>query len=145
MPDILLEAYINAPADKLYTALTEQEGIRSWWSQQAEAAPQVGTVSDVRFYNGGIIMKLEVEKLTPNSQVVWKPLSGVPDWPGTLVTWDLSPMENGQTKLLFGHRDFASNDGSLPYSTYNWAWYIISLKKYVETGVGSPHTGDPNT
>ena len=28
---------------------------------------------------------------------------------------------------------------------FNWAWYIISLKKYLETGSGSPHTGAPNT
>jgi uncharacterized protein YndB with AHSA1/START domain len=145
MPDVLLEAHISAPADTLYKALTEQEGIRSWWSLQTNAEPKVGTVSEVKFYNGGIVMQLEVETLAPNSQVVWKPISGVPDWPGTRVTWDLSPMENGQTKLLFGHRDFANADGSLPFTGFNWAWYIISLKKYAETGTGSPHTGDPNT
>jgi uncharacterized protein YndB with AHSA1/START domain len=37
MPDILLEATINAPPEKLYQALTEQEGIRAWWTQQATA------------------------------------------------------------------------------------------------------------
>ena len=68
-------------------------------------------------------------------------MSGVPDWPGTRVTWDLTPVEGG-TKLLFGHRDFASCEGSLPMTGFNWAWYIISLKKYAETGTGSPHTGD---
>jgi uncharacterized protein YndB with AHSA1/START domain len=144
MPDILFEAPINAPPETIYRALTEQEGIRSWWTLQANAKPEVGTVSEFRFYNGQIVLQLEVEHLQPNSQVVWKAVSGVPDWPGTKVTWDLIPTERG-TKLLFGHRDFASSEGSLPYTGYNWAWYIISLKKYVETGTGSPHTGDPNT
>ncbi|MEP7291308.1 MAG: SRPBCC domain-containing protein [Chloroflexota bacterium] len=144
MPDILFEVPINAPADQLYQALTEQSGLRSWWTQAANAQPTVGTVSEFSFYNGGVNLHLEVEQLEPNQRVVWKPVSGVPDWPGTRVTWDLIPTDTG-TKLLFGHRNFASAEGSLPYSGYNWAWYIISLKKYVETGVGSPHTGDATT
>ena len=144
MPDILFEAMINAPPDKLYKALTEQEGIRSWWTQQATAAPKVGSTSEFGFYGGQVLMHIEVAQLDPNRKVVWKPIDGVPDWPGTRVTWDLIPT-NGGTKLLFGHRDFASSEGSLPQTGFNWAWYIISLKRYAETGTGSPHTGDPNT
>lgn len=144
MPDILFEAPINAAPETLYRALTEQDEIRLWWTQQANAKPEVGSVGEFRFYNGQIVMQLEVERLQPNSQVVWKPLSGVPDWGGTKITWDLIPTEQG-TKLLFAHRDFASSEGSLPYTNYNWAWYIISLKKYAETGTGTPHTGDANT
>ncbi len=144
MPDILLEATIFAPPETLYTALTEQEGLRSWWTQQATAAPKVGSTSEFRFYNGQVVMQLEVEQLEPSRRVAWKPISGVPDWAGTEVTWDLTPVDGG-TKLLFGHRDFASYEGSLPMTGFNWAWYIISLKKYAETGVGSPHTGEMNT
>lgn len=144
MPDILFEVPINAPADKLYQALTDQQGLRSWWTQAANAQPKVGTVSEFSFYNGGVNLHLEVDQLEANQRVVWKAVSGVPDWPGTSITWDLVPTETG-TKLLFGHLNFASVEGSLPYTGYNWAWYIISLKKYVETGVGSPHTGDANT
>ena len=144
MPDILFEVPINAPSEKLYKALTEQSGLRSWWTLAATAEPKLGTVSEFVFYNGGVVLRLEVDQLDPNRRVVWKAVSGVPDWPGTSVTWDLVPTETG-TKLLFGHKDFASAEGSLPYTGYNWAWYIISLKKYAETGVGSPHTGDPTT
>ena len=144
MPDIMMEVPINAAPEKLYRALTEQEGIRSWWTQQADYVPMIGSVSEFRFYNGGVVLRLELAETEANRKVVWKAVSGVPDWPGTSVIWDFVPVENG-TKLLFSHRDFPSSDGSLPYTTYNWAWYIISLKKYAETGTGSPHTGDPNT
>ena len=144
MPDIMMEVPINAAPETLYHALTEQEAIRSWWTQQADYAPKIGSVSEFRFYNGGVVLRLELAEQEANRKVVWKAVSGVPDWPGTSVIWDLVPVENG-TKLLFSHRDFPSSDGSLPYTTYNWAWYIISLKKYAETGTGSPHTGDPTT
>ena len=72
MPDILREATIFAPPDKIYTALTEQDGIRSWWTQQANAAPKIGSVTEVKFYNGQVVMQIEVEQLDPN-RVVWAP------------------------------------------------------------------------
>ncbi|MEO8397650.1 MAG: SRPBCC domain-containing protein, partial [Chloroflexota bacterium] len=75
MPDILLEATINTAPDKVYAALTDQEAIRSWWTQQATAVPKVGTVSEFGFYGGQVLMKMEVAKLEAN-KVVWKPLSG---------------------------------------------------------------------
>jgi len=143
MPDILIEVTVQQSPDKVYKALTEQDGIASWWTTGAKVQPQVGTISEFPFYDGQILMKMEVAELEPQ-HVEWKALSGVPDWPGTRVTWDLSPAEQG-TRVQFGHRDFASTDGSLPFSTYNWAWYMVSLKEYVETGTGRPHTGAANT
>ena len=144
MADILHEVTIAAPPDTIYKAITEQNGLRSWWTQQATAKPQVGTVSEFGFYGGQVLMQLEVTDLTPSQHAEWKSISGVPDWQGTRVTWDLTPVENG-TKLLFGHRNFASTDGSYAMTNFNWGWYLISLKRYAETGTGSPHTGEPNT
>ena len=68
MPDILLEATINASPEKVYQALTEQEGIRSWWTQQASAVPKVGTVSEFGFYGGQVLMKMEVTQIEPNKR-----------------------------------------------------------------------------
>jgi uncharacterized protein YndB with AHSA1/START domain len=144
MPDILHEVIIDAPPDKVYQALTEQSGLTSWWTVDAVAKPELGSVSEFGFFNRQVLMQMEVAKLDRGRNVQWKPLSGVPDWPGTRVTWDLTPTDQG-TKLLFGHRDFASADGSLPTTSYNWAWYLISLKKYIETGTGNPHTNAPGT
>ena len=52
MPDILLEATINTHPDKVYQALTDQEGIRAWWTQQASAAPKVGRCRNLVFTGG---------------------------------------------------------------------------------------------
>jgi hypothetical protein len=54
------------------------------------------------------------------------------------VTWDLTPVEEG-TKLLFGHRDYAMTEGSFASVSYNWAWFLTSLKQYIETGTGTPY------
>jgi uncharacterized protein YndB with AHSA1/START domain len=144
MPDILHEVPINGTPEKIYQALTDQSGLRAWWTTAASAQPKVGTVSEFEFYGGQIHMKIKVDEIRPE-HISWSPLEGVPDWPGTQITWDISPGENGGTKLLFGHRNFGSYEGSFAYTNFNWGWYLSSLKAYVESGVGKPHTGDPNT
>jgi uncharacterized protein YndB with AHSA1/START domain len=144
MPDLLHEVTIQGSPEKVYKALTEQDGLKSWWTIDAAAQPKEGSTAQFKFYGGQVDLQFTVDELKPGSRVAWSPISGVPDWGGTHVTWDLTAVENG-TKLMFGHRDFASYDGSFAYTNFNWGWYLISLKRYVETGKGTPHTGDPNT
>jgi uncharacterized protein YndB with AHSA1/START domain len=144
MPDILHEVTIMGPSEKIAQAITQQAGLRAWWTEQAKAEPKPGTISEFQFYGGQVTMKIKVDNIAPN-HIQWSPQEGVPDWKGTRITWDMSPGDNGGTKLLFGQRDFASPDGSYAMSNFNWAWYLISLKAYIETGTGKPHTGQPGS
>ncbi len=64
---------------------------------------------------------------------------GPPDWADTTITWTLSENE-GQTVLSFAHSGFASTEGNFAGINFNWGWYIISLKFYLEKGKGMPHT-----
>jgi uncharacterized protein YndB with AHSA1/START domain len=138
MPDILLETMIKASPEKIYKALTEQSGLASWWTTDTLAQPKVGTVSEFKFYGGKGHFKIRVNELEPGKKVYWAPLQGPPDWTGTRITWDLTPVEGG-TKVVFGHRDYESVEGSFPSVGYQWAGYFISLKAYLESGKGTPH------
>ena len=144
MPAILHELTIDAPPERVYEAITEQAGLAAWWTNFASAQAKVGTISEFSFYGGQVLMRMEITALEPPRRVDWKALAGAPDWPGTRITWELSPADNG-TKILFGHRDYASTGGSFASVNYNWAWYLTSLKAYLETGQGNPHTGAPGT
>jgi uncharacterized protein YndB with AHSA1/START domain len=141
MPDILHEVTIKASPEKVYKALTEQSELAAWWTRDATAQPEVGTVSEFKFMGGQMTFKIRIDALEPNRQISWTPLQGAPDWPGTRITWDLTPVDGG-TKVLFGHRDYASTEGSFANVSYNWAGYLISLKHYLETGKGAPHPDD---
>ena len=138
MADILHELTIKASPAHVYAAITEQSGLAAWWTRDATAQPAVGTVSMFQFGGGQVTMKIRVDELEPGRKVTWTPLEGVPDWPGTRVTWDLAPTDGG-TKVLFGHRGYASTGGSFANVSYNWAGYLISLKHYLESGKGAPH------
>jgi uncharacterized protein YndB with AHSA1/START domain len=140
MPDALLEVPISAPPQRVYQAITEQAGLASWWTPDvSNAEPRIGSVAEFRF-GGGYVTKMEVATLEPDRRVVWNVRQGVPEWTNTRVTWDLEPTERG-TSLRFAHRDYPSTDGSFASVTFNWAWYLASLKTYVEKGQGWP--GDP--
>jgi len=143
MPDILHEVTINGSVDKIYEAITTTHGLQSWWTFEATTEPTVGGVMAINFSVFDVHMKFTVDKLAAQ-HVTWTPTEGVPDWTGTHVTWDMTPTERG-TKVLFGHRNFTTTDGSFAYTSFTWAWYLISLKELIETGKGRPHNGDPTT
>lgn len=140
MPDVLLEVPISAPRERVYETITEQAGVASWWTPDVvNAEPKVGSVAEFRF-GGGYVTKMEVAALEPGRRVVWTVRHGVPGWANTSVSWDLTPTERGTT-LRFAHRDYPSIEGSFANVTFNWAWYLASLKTYLEKGQGWP--GDP--
>jgi uncharacterized protein YndB with AHSA1/START domain len=136
MPEILLEVPTTATPDKVYEALTTQQGLARWWTPEVVAKPAVGSVAEFVF-PGGYMVKMGIAALEPGRAVQWTVQQGAPDWAGTRITWDLTPVEGG-TRIRFGHREWASTEGSFPYTAWNWAWYLTSLKEYLETGRGRP-------
>lgn len=135
MANILFELSINAPSADVYAALTQEKGIMGWWTKSATIKAEVGSLAEFRFGPGAL--QFEVNQLQPGKLVVWKTVQGQPDWTGTKVRFELEDSDGG-TKLRFGHRDFASEDGSFASTAYNWAYFILSLKSYLETGKGTP-------
>ena len=139
MADILHEVTIGASPAKVYEALTDQGDLQAWWTEHAKARAETGTVSEFSFYGGMAVFKLSVDTLAAAEKVYWSVQQGPPGWENTHITWDLTEVE-GQTKVLLGHRDWATTEGLYANSSYNWAWYLTSLKSYLETGTGTPHT-----
>ena len=53
MVDILHRVGINSPADKVFTALSDEKGLAGWWSKNAKASPVLGAVNQFRFGENG--------------------------------------------------------------------------------------------
>jgi uncharacterized protein YndB with AHSA1/START domain len=139
MADVLHQVGIQAPPSQIYKALTEEEGLKSWWSEHSRIEPTVGSVASVSFYNNAVTFKLKISELVPNSKVVWAVEAGPPDWANTTITWTISEHE-GQSMLHLAHRGFASTEGNFAAVNYNWGWYVTSIKFLLEKGEGMPHT-----
>jgi uncharacterized protein YndB with AHSA1/START domain len=137
MPDVLLELPIAATPEQVFSAITERAELSSWWTPDVVAEPKVGSIGEFRFRGGQFVVKMEITALEPGRTVGWAVRQGAPEWAGTSVTWDLWPLDAG-TKVRFGHRGYASVDGSFASVAFNWAWYLASLKDYLEMGQGRP-------
>ena len=141
MPDILHQITIQAPPEEVYAAITEEDGLSSWWTSDVDAEPEEGTQAKFRFEGGMVAMLMRIDRLQPGRAVEWSvDEPSPPEWEGTRVTWQLTPTDEG-TELLFGHRGWESTDGAYPSINYNWSYYLTSLKQYLETGEGFPHAG----
>lgn len=140
MADILHMVPIQASPQAVYAAITTEEGLKRWWTDDVSAEPREGSTAIFRFEGGQVAFHMEVDNLEPAEAVEWSVQDPAPpEWGGTRVTWHIRRGDDGNTQLLFGHRNWASTENSFPAINYNWGYYLTSLKEYLEKGEGFPH------
>ncbi|WP_313533082.1 SRPBCC family protein [Sphingobacterium athyrii] len=128
---------IKVSVEKVYRAITTQEGLAGWWTPDTNAVAAIGSV--LRFGFGPDYFKeMEVLALRPYSLVVWKCKAGYEEWIGTTLTFELTPHQKGCT-LLFHHDGWANFSGEFASCSYDWALFFRSLKFFCETGKGFPY------
>ena len=142
MPEIRIELRIASPPDKIYQALTRQEGLAGWWTRDVSAEPKVGSVAQFGFNKRQFLIKMRVDELNPPSEVKWHCVGDHPEWKDTHVVFELKP-DTGGTLLRLVHSGWRSSDGILGACTYGWATHMTSLKSLAETGTGAPQTDSP--
>jgi uncharacterized protein YndB with AHSA1/START domain len=133
--DIVHSVDIETTPDRLYEAITTQEGLAGWWTPQVEAEPMMGALNEFHFT--GTTLTFRVDQLEPARHVAWSSVQVPPDWEGTQVLFDITP-EDDTVNLRFSHTGFASTGGSFGVTSYSWAQYLRSIKLLLETGEGEP-------
>jgi uncharacterized protein YndB with AHSA1/START domain len=137
MADIMHLVKIAVPPERVYEALTTPEGIRNWWTRDADLDAVAGGTGTFRFH-GGNDVTVAVRELEPPLHVMWKTTSSFrSEWKGTTIVFDLR-VDAGGTVLSFAHRGFEAADERYAVTTTEWGVYLASLQQYLETGTGSP-------
>jgi uncharacterized protein YndB with AHSA1/START domain len=138
MSAIVEERTIAAAPESVFNALTHQDEIAHWWTNDLSAKPEVGSLTEFRFNQWGAgVLQFEVAELDAGEKVRWISRQGPLQWAGTSVTWQLTPVQNG-TNLVFTHDGFAQVDEVYEQTRGNWEYFLDSLKSYLETGKGTP-------
>jgi len=133
--DIVHSVDIETTPDRLYEAITTQQGLAGWWTPQVKAEPTVGALNEFHFE--GTTLKFRVNTLESARHVGWSSVQVPADWEGTQVLFDILPQDDTIT-LRFSHIGFASPGGSFGVTSYSWAQYLRSIKLLLETGEGEP-------
>lgn len=157
MPNIRHELIIGAPAEKVYSAITSQEGLSAWWTPDTTAKAEAGTIA--RFAFGPTYFKeMKITELKPSRQVKWICITGADEWIGTNLTFKLeggdkktllnSHPETGDqvqqsssdnvTLLILQHDDWKDYTPMYAECSYTWGQFLRSLKLFCETGKGTP-------
>lgn len=139
MPSIMHLMTIHAPAKTVYRAITTADGISKWWTRDVTIEPKVGAVGEMSFYGKRFIAQLKVADLQSNALVRWQITNHA--WDGKEVEFVVRPNGN-DTTIAFAHRGFPKEDEGYAGATTRWGYYLISLKRYLETAKGSPNPDD---
>ena len=136
MPDIEHLLTIKALPEKVYEAVTTEQGVAGWWTTENTTSHQVGGNAEFvfgdRYYNRMRILALE-----PGRRVEWECLEGDPEWVGTSFVFDFEPVQGG-TRLRFLHMGWREETDFYASCNFRWGFYMQSLKDYCETGRGTP-------
>jgi len=139
MADIRHQVEIKTDQEKTYAALTTAEGIRSWWTDNADLDEQVGGAGIFRFhYDQTVETVVRIADLQAPALVCWAVTSSFrPEQDGTVIRFELC-REGSGTLVDFSHTGFERADETFELMNKGWAYYLVSLKRYLETGKGAP-------
>ena len=142
MPDIRHRVAISAPLESVYEAVATPEGLSEWWTRDGVRG-ESSEGSKLRFFFGqpDPAAVMEVTRLDPDGHVRWNCIEGADEWVGTTITFDLTQVDN-ETVVLFTHADWRSPSEFMAHCSARWAYFLLSLKSYVETGTGTPFPED---
>jgi len=139
MPDIMHRIKIPASSERIYQALTTVDGIRNWWTRDADIDSNIGGTGEFRFYGRRFVAKVKIDELIAPSRVSWSVVNAA--WEGNLIQFDVEA-DGGGSWLSFAHRGFKEADQNYAAATTRWGYYLVSLRRYLQTGQGMPNPDD---
>lgn len=146
MEGFQFEIHIAKPPAEVYAALATKPGIQGWWTPDCDVPSHVGDHLKVRF--GEMFHTYEIELLEANKEVQWlciehyhnlPGLTKFSEWVGTRLCFQLLQSQDG-TMLVFQHEGLIPELDCYTHCTERWPFFLgVSLKGFVETGVGKPY------
>lgn len=134
MPDILHRVGIATDPARVAAALTTIEGIRNWWTFDAEGDASEGGI--FQFRNNRLqVVHADCELIT------WRYSGPAEEWAPTEISFRLA-WRDGQTIVLFKHAGWREPVEFMHHCSTKWATFLLSLKDYVECGEGRPEPRD---
>jgi uncharacterized protein YndB with AHSA1/START domain len=135
---------IDAPPEVVFKAITDQNQLTNWFPDQAVLETKVGGKMKFSFYKNskrgtqecgrdrdyfheGTITEFILDK---KISYTWED-SYEPDFPRTVVTWELEKIDNDKTNLKLLHTGFKADEKVKQYDE-GWSHFLDELIKYCE-------------
>lgn len=135
MTSILFRFDVDAVPQAVLEALKTTEGIKGFWTTQADVPREVGETLKLGFSAAPLPFDLRLEQ-SDERTVAWRTETFPPHWVGTTIRWDVEAREDGST-VDFQHDGFTDH-GHAGHAAYTWGQIMVQLKRYAETGRPAP-------
>ena len=140
MADIIHNLVIHSSRSQVYKAVATEEGVRNWWTIQTDITTEIGGNAEFRFGEKYYI-RMEIIELKPDQKVAWICKIGDEQWVDTEFHFEFLE-ENEGTLLRFRHNKWEAQTEFFGHCNFQWGKYLMSLKNYCETGIGTPFKPD---
>lgn len=126
---------IAAPPESVFSAITTVDGLAAWWTTQVRA--EEATLECT--FRGAFSPRMQVAECVSPTRVRWEGRGGHDAWGATDISFTLAPMDGGTRVRFEQHVGNDRSDDAVAGSTFNWAYYLDSLRLLCETGRGKPY------
>jgi uncharacterized protein YndB with AHSA1/START domain len=142
MMEIRKSILIEASPEVVFRAITDPNELTKWFPDQAIFEPRVGGKMKFSFYKKNAqrqdrdyFPQGTIIEFVPNKKIsyTWEH-PDIPDFPKTVVTWELEKIDNSRTKLDLLHSGFKP-DKMIKEHDEGWTYYLTRLEGYCQGGV----------
>ncbi len=138
MADSLHQIVIQADPDTIYKALTQDKGIKAWWTDTCDMAEQEGDACLFWFDDRQTCFTMRANKMLPERRVFWVCQDGPTEWVGTELWWEIQTLVDGRCLLDFKHMNWQKDDGIFALCNSTWGNLLQHLKDHCENGDVNP-------
>jgi uncharacterized protein YndB with AHSA1/START domain len=135
---------IDGSEEKIFSAISDPKELTHWFPDEAILEPKVGGTFKLSFLKDSEKPKMKMDmdfinegkilEIIQNKKLVhtWKWIA-LPDFPETIVTWELEPKSNNKTKLTMTHTGFTGKEkgpASIEEHNKGWSFFLNELILY---------------
>ena len=139
------EITVSCTTSESYQALTTD--FDKWWTTSCNSVSAVGDIITFRFGSTYWVMRVnilvsdkfvELECIKAHHVHEGLPSSILNEWKGTILKWEIRKLGK-KTKIAFVHEGLVPSLNCYEVCEQGWDnFFVKSLKKYLDTGKGSP-------
>ena len=132
---------VDAPIDKVFSAVSDQDELTSWFPDVAVLEKRKGGRVCFRFLKSeknnldkDHEMNGKIVKFIPNKEIsyTWQ-FQNTPEFStNTLVTWRFESLGKNKTKVILKHSGFTVNNSEkFAEHSQAWTWFVSRLGNYL--------------
>ena len=123
---------INAPANKVFEAISDPKHLINWWPLKCSGKAALGETYNFNFTDQ-YDWYGQVTTCEPNQAFYIKMTKADQDWDPTTFGFDLESGSEG-VDVSFWHKDWPDVNQHFKIASFCWAILLQGLKNYVERG-----------